>query len=348
MSKKDRIASSLMDLGVNDYEMGFFNTFGLGKRSEFPGEVLEVVSDLKEVHPLIVRQVYYQCVVRKLVPSSDAGYKRVQAVLSKARKGGALAYSAIIDLHRTTKNYVNEDDESVREFIKRKKSGFLKSYFGGSYSVNLNEGAKYYIEVGLEKDALSTLATSACHKYQIVLNITKGQGSLSMAYEMAKRYMIAVKQGRIPIYIHFGDLDPSGVNIPRSLLANINRLMGDIKVELVMGGLTVEQVTELGIEDMDHIVKKTDNNWKKWIKEFGEDQKAYELDAINPLILPEFIDSKILPFIDLELRKENMKKAERKDEIVRRYKRRYYPDFGLEKKTDEVDDYDYDEDYDDY
>jgi hypothetical protein len=49
------------------------------------------------MHPMTVRQVFYQASVRSIAEKSEAGYLRVQRNLTLMRKAGELPYSWLTD-----------------------------------------------------------------------------------------------------------------------------------------------------------------------------------------------------------------------------------------------------------
>ena len=65
------------------------------------GRVLEIVGSLP-VTPT-VRQVYYLLVGEALIPKTEAAYKSLVRQLGRMRKGGVLAYDALIDGTRDRK-----------------------------------------------------------------------------------------------------------------------------------------------------------------------------------------------------------------------------------------------------
>ena len=61
---------------------------------------------VEEIEPATVRQVFYQAVVRGLVPKDEArGYKLVQRRLVKLRECGEIPYGWITDNVRVVRGY---------------------------------------------------------------------------------------------------------------------------------------------------------------------------------------------------------------------------------------------------
>jgi hypothetical protein len=52
---------------------------------------------IESEHPATVRQVYYQADVRKLVAKDDAGYGKIQRMLTDMRRAGEVPYDWIVD-----------------------------------------------------------------------------------------------------------------------------------------------------------------------------------------------------------------------------------------------------------
>jgi hypothetical protein len=71
-----------------------------------------------------------------------------------------------------------------------------------------------YVEVWLEKDALSGILSPVTYKWDVPLMVTRGYSSLSYLHTAAE----AIQRQQKPTYLYyFGDQDPSGVDITRTV-----------------------------------------------------------------------------------------------------------------------------------
>jgi hypothetical protein len=83
-----------------------------------------------------------------------------------------------------------------------------------SYRRDLWTTQPRYVEVWLEKDALSGIFEDELDDYGVTLNVGRGFDGWSSIREAAARYIEAERQTTI---LYFGDFDPSGENMTTSL-----------------------------------------------------------------------------------------------------------------------------------
>jgi hypothetical protein len=155
-------------------------------------------SIVEAMRPMTVRQVFYQATVRHIVEKTEQGYSKVQIALANMRRERAMRYDWIVDFTRwqrkprTFRDVAHALEETSRLYRK-----------------DLWASAGSYVEIWLEKDALSGAILPVTAKYDVPLMVTRGYASLSFLSEAAE-YMEAEDR---PIFIyHLGDFDPSGVN----------------------------------------------------------------------------------------------------------------------------------------
>jgi hypothetical protein len=156
------------------------------------------------------------------------------------------------------------------------------------------ENQDYYVEVWLEKEALSQMFSSITNEYGIFLSVSSGYPKLSQIYNAKLRFLEHCDK---PIKIlYFGDLDPSGKDMPRQLIEKFQEL--DVKdAEVIEVALSKTDVIEYGLPKNPFKPKDTRNKW--YVERYGIDY-AVELDALEPDILEGKIRDCILKFIDYE------------------------------------------------
>ncbi len=110
--------------------------------AELDWSLAEIVA---EIEPATVRQIFYQAVVRGLVPKDEAkGYKLVQRRLVKLRETGEIPYGWITDNVRIVRGHNRYDGP---EDYARVAAEFYRRDYWADSPVN--------VEVWLEKDALA-------------------------------------------------------------------------------------------------------------------------------------------------------------------------------------------------
>jgi hypothetical protein len=157
--------------------------------------LLEITATMQ---PMTVRQIFYQATIRGLVDKSEAGYGKVQRALVDLRRAGRLPYDWIADNARWQRKPRSWRDpaEAVRQTAR---------FYRKALWADIDE----YVEVWLEKDALSAVVFDVTAEFDVPLMVARGYASLSFLHEAAQ----AIRQENRPTYIyHLGDFDPSGVN----------------------------------------------------------------------------------------------------------------------------------------
>jgi hypothetical protein len=163
--------------------------------------------------PMSVRQVFYQATVRNLVDKTEAGYTKVQTDLVLMRKSGLLPYSWLADstrMQRRPRTY-----NSVQDALERTALFYRKSLWAD---------ADAYVEIWLEKDALSGVIYPVTSMYDVPLMVARGYASLSFLHSSAEDIIAAGK----PTYIyHLGDFDPSGVNAGEKIEQTLKEMVDE-------------------------------------------------------------------------------------------------------------------------
>lgn len=156
-----------------------------------------------------------------------------------------------------------------------------------AYYKNRWENQEYYPEVFIEKKALQGVFNSVCQRKRVTLGACKGYPSLTFLYDTAQRMIEAADDGYKPIILYFGDYDPSGEDIPRSIAENLQKL-GAYGVTVRRISLLENQVRAWNLPPAP--VKPGDSRSASW-----EGLGQVELDAVEPkklqTLCAEAIDS---------------------------------------------------------
>lgn len=259
---------------------------------------------------LTLRQLYYQLVARGIVPNKDTEYKKLSDLLRKGRMAGLVDWDSIEDRTRVPKlDYAVDDiDDAIDDTISQ-------------YKLKRLDDQSVYIEVWCEKDAISNILRRMTNKYHVRLMINKGYSSASAMYKSAQRFR-RNGTGKKKILMYFGDHDPSGLDMIRDIGERL-RTFG-VKLDTPDGypthlGITMEQVEEY--QPPENPAKITDPRAEWYIEEHGE--SSWEVDALEPSVLNELIETEILRYIDedkynVQIRKEisDKKKLEKLKELA--------------------------------
>jgi len=189
--------------------------------------LLDIIDDGK---PMTVRQVFYQATVRGLVEKAETGYSKVQTDITLMRRDGSLPYDWLADNTRWQRkpNTFDSVEDALRETAR-------------FYRKNLWRDADAYVEIWLEKDALSGVIYPVTSMYDVPLMVARGYASLSFLFSAAE-YINTLD---IPAYIyHLGDFDPSGVNAGEKIEEMLRELAPDADIVFERIAVTEEQITD--------------------------------------------------------------------------------------------------------
>lgn len=256
---------------------------------------------------LTVRQVYYRLVAKHLIENKVSQYQRVVKVLRDARISGEIPFRAIEDRTRSflggDRSYSNEDDYF---------NNWLYTFrtIHEDYELPRWYNQEEYVEVWIEKQALAGVFDQITQRKNVVLAPCRGYPSITYLYEAAQRLKRIDKDLTI---LYFGDFDPSGVDIFRSIEANMRKIFG-VSAEFKKIAITPEQIEKYDIPPMP--TKTSDPRSANYIAEYG-DVSSVELDAIEPDDLQELISSAIDGHFDESIHNEVI---EQRDESRARIK----------------------------
>lgn len=219
---------------------------------------------------LTIRGLHYQLVGIGMT-NSDRHYKRVVGAMKQARWDGDIQFEQFSDNDRAMIGETKAEETTKDEKVDTAK--WAIDYYMKTYKKNRWENQDYYPEVFIEKKALQNVFQKPCDRLNVALGACKGYPSLTFLNEAAERFKTAEANGQIPIILYFGDYDPSGEDIPRSIEENISRLGVDVEVRRF--ALMEEQVVSWGLPPAP--TKQGDSRSANWT---GLGQ--VELDAVKP------------------------------------------------------------------
>jgi hypothetical protein len=238
--------------------------------------ILQVVDDLKQYRPLTVRQIYYQLVSKLIIPNDIKQYRKVSRLLVTLRENELVPWHYIEDRSRRTTE--KRGVENVSKWFEAQMESFANpKYYGRCYVQNQD----VYVEVATEKDALSSIIEDVTWPFCTRLNVIRGQASATITEQIANRFIEKQAWGLMPVLLYLGDLDPSGVAIPKALQKNLYHRHGlDVDVKRI--ALNPGQVDLYALPSSPYAVKSKNPNFQAWLDVYGEFQPAVELDALHP------------------------------------------------------------------
>lgn len=217
-------------------------------------------------------------------------YKAVVRAMTAARWASLVPFGTFSDHDREIVGKARYEETDVDNEIQEAKETielYMRAYYKNRW-----ENQPNYIEVWIEKKALIGTFKPVCQQNGIILAPCKGYPSLTFLYEAAQRLKIVEDAGKEITILYFGDHDPSGDDIPRSLKEKLG-LMG-VYVDLDRIALNKNQVIEWNLPPAP--VKQGDSRSQGW-----DGLGQVELDAIEPRQLKELCEDAISNYFDDEL-----------------------------------------------
>jgi len=238
---------------------------------------------------LTLRALHYQLVGRGMT-NDVQHYKRVVSSMISARWADQIAFNTFSDLDRAMVGETTYKETILKDEIQIAKTQ-VRSWMT-NYHKNKWENQPYYPEVFIEKKALQGVFGDICDRWDVGLGACKGYPSLTFLHEAYKRFSKAETEGKNPIIIYFGDYDPSGEDIPRSIKENLSRFGIDVEVKRI--ALMKEQVIEWKLPHAP--AKLSDTRTANW-NGLGQ----VELDAVRPEKLIKMCEESIMECFDTNI-----------------------------------------------
>ncbi|MCE5210926.1 MAG: hypothetical protein LLG40_05190 [Deltaproteobacteria bacterium] len=254
---------------------------------------IQVVSEY-EKGILTLRALHYQLVGLGMT-NDIQHYKRVVSAMIDARWNDQISFDTFSDLDR---GMVGETPYKETILEKEIDNGQHQiEAWMRSYHKNRWENQPIYPEIFIEKKALQGVFQEVCSDWDIALGACKGYPSLTFLYESYKRFCDAADEGKRPLIIYFGDYDPSGEDIPRSIKENLSRFGVEVEVQRI--ALMEDQVVAWKLPPAPAKVK--DSRTANW-----DGLGQVELDAVKPEKLMRLLKDAINEIFDPDLYDELM------------------------------------------
>jgi DNA topoisomerase VI subunit A len=230
---------------------------------------------LKTDKPQTVRQVFYQLVTRGTIEKTEKEYQgTVIRLLSEMRLSGRIPWGWIIDESRRTIN--TQTFDNVRDALDHTAKHYRRSAL---------RDCDVYIEIWSEKEALSGIIWDEAGEYDVPVVVSKGMPSLTQVYGSFLNIKRAARTGKTSFIYQFGDHDPTGCLIPKSIKARLCEFCDQHNCPYPI----VERValTEEQVEDYNLPTRPTKREGNTHAKSFAGD--SVELDALPSNDLRELV-----------------------------------------------------------
>jgi hypothetical protein len=245
-------------------------------------KVKVILDELIDYKPLTLRQVYYQLVGKGFIDNTKSEYNGLSKLLKWSRLDNRISWNDIEDRVRVYNDLSGWYD----------KSHFLRSninWWFDQYSRDLWQSQGKYIEVWIEKDALSSIFSKVCEGYGVSVVVCRGFSSVSFLHDFKNR--LVNHEGKEIVMLYFGDFDPSGNEMLESMKITLKDELGINDIQFKRIALLKDDIFTYKLPNNPDALKKTDTRAKKHLEAYGS--IAFELDALRPDVLEKKIENAI-------------------------------------------------------
>ena len=275
---------------------------------------------------MTLRQLYYQLVARGLLSNGQKHYKRVVATLSKARLRNEWPIHLLEDRTRT----VGITDATSEQIDVDEALALAAEQIKSMPRWNLTRAHWFdqpvVVSVWVEKEALAGVFSQICNQLGVGLFPCKGYPSISSLWQWLEGAARATTDDtdRECVVLYFGDHDPDGMEIPRSVVRNLNEALASgvipgrcpegwdhnaresyaepLRFRFERMGLSLEQIEEFNPPPFP--AKVTSSRFAGYVEEFEIDD-AWELDALEPTVLRQLVREGRDRYWDPEIARSN-------------------------------------------
>lgn len=221
---------------------------------------------------LTLRQLYYQFVARGLIPNNQQEYKKLGSTVNDARLAGMIDWDHITDRTRNLHSLSNWNSPDS-----------IIAACSHQFRFDKWKDQEYRPEVWIEKEALSGVFEQVCDELDIPMFACRGYTSQSEMWSAGQRLHRHKRNAQTPIIFHFGDHDPSGIDMTRDIQDRLKLFMGGLEVERL--ALNMPQVDEFSPPP--NPAKISDTRADAYMALYGDE--SWELDALDPNTLTNLV-----------------------------------------------------------
>jgi hypothetical protein len=244
-------------------------------------------------YELTLRQLYYQFVARDMLPNKQSEYKRLGDTISDGRLAGLVDWNAIVDRTRNLKDLAHWS--SVGELLGACADQFREDKWAEQET---------RIEVWIEKEALAGVFQRVCEELDVPYFSCRGYVSQSEMWRAGRRLKVHEDGGQETVILHFGDHDPSGMDMTRDIRDRLTMFGSRVDVQRL--ALNMDQVTKYAPPP--NPAKLTDARAEGYVQLYGT--ASWELDALDPGTLSALVRDKVEEYRDEDTWGESLTREE--------------------------------------
>ncbi len=284
----------------------------------------------RQGYTLTLRQLYYQLVSKDIIANKLSEYSKLSTLPTQGRMAGIVDWDAIED--RVRKPHILASWDNPGEILQVAAEQFR---------MDRMKGQGVYLEMWVEKDALSEILKKSTNRYGVPVMVNRGYSSTTAMHDAFERMKDHILAERKVVILYLGDHDPSGMDMVRDIKDRLKEFfIGYQRTSAIENEMNEQDATALGQEngcwalqfdehcDIQRIglnmpqirqyrpppnpAKVTDPRAKAYIEEFGI--TSWEVDALKPEILHALVQSAVKEHLD-ESQYQAMLKEEKQHKI---------------------------------
>jgi hypothetical protein len=254
--------------------------------------IQQVLAEYADYLPMTARQIFYRLVGRNAVPKTEQAYARLLSILTKARRGRLIEFSAIRDDGTVADRYSGwRDPQHWLDGVRSSAQWFER---------DLRQGQTDEVEVWVEAAGMVPQVASMAAEFGVSVFSSGGFDSLTVKFDAASRIAHNTRKTHV---LHVGDLDPSGV-------ALFNAVREDVDMFLLQSrGVDATPVWERVAINLDQIGEyQLETAPPKQRKDaqtlpggWEDDWPTVQAEAFAPDVLIGLIRDRITSIVDTDL-----------------------------------------------
>lgn len=269
-----------------------------------------IIDEYQEAgYKLTLRQLYYQLVSRDVIPNKQKEYANLSSLLTDGRMCGLVDWDAIEDRLRIPDVPPSFDSPA-----------HILDVCINQYERPRQDGQEVYVEVWVEKDALSGVLKRVTEKFHIPIMVNRGYSSASAMFEAYTRFKRRVRNHNQSIrIIYLGDYDPSGIDMIRDVNDRILEFFGRSPVDFAIEPIALTRAQIDQYDPPENPAKRTDSRFEKFAAEHGT--SSWEVDALRPEVLDQILTDAIEAMIDVDMYNDVVAQEEADIDKLRKLKK---------------------------
>lgn len=244
--------------------------------------VEKIVAILRDDNPATLRGIYYALVTAQLLENDLNQYKMLSRLLVEARQRGYMPWEWIDDRVRLP----------IADSMWDDRDDFAESVIA-AYRLNVWEGQPEYFEAWVEKDTLAAKLADVLRPYGVTLNVGRGYDGWTSIRNAADRFNSRGEGHRALTILYFGDFDPSGEDMVRSLQERLDFF--GCRPKILKCALTREDIDTYNLPP--NPTKAKDCRRDAFIAKHGD--MCVELDALPTKVLKQRLKDQVESRLDM-------------------------------------------------